>query len=264
MAAPSIEVRKILYRGNYQILPNPLQIGDISDHKPTGGKAAKIFGHVCPRCQGNLGHIFREEDGWLWFCGTSSCLTDDVSYQQKDKKETKDSEDASQVFSIGPKFYGVSLAKWRAEPNHQSLISAWIKKPENFLIVQGMPKTGKTFLCVALANHFLSQKQEFFYLRANRFFENIQQAINSGRLQHEAVRNMASKRLIAFDGLGEHSSSEWHKEMLFEFFDYRTANLLPTIVTTSYNWGQLQDTFGKSIYSRLNDEQNIKITVLHR
>lgn len=191
-------------------------------------------------------------------------MSDDVSYQQKDKKETKESQDASQVFSIGAKFYGATLAKWRADPNHQNLVSAWIKDPKGFLIVQGAPKTGKTYLCVALANHFITQKEEFFYLRANRFFENIQQAIGSGRLQHEAVRNMASRKLIAFDGFGEHSSSEWHREMLFEFFDYRVSNLLPTIVTTALNWGQIADMYGKSIYSRLNDEENLKMTVLHR
>ena len=164
-------------------------------------------------------------------------------------------------YGLGKRFENASLAKWHASKQDQLKVSAWVKCPENFLVSIGTPGTGKTFLCAALINHFVDQKKEVYYTNNRRFFEHIQAGMSKNIGQYESIQLFKEKEILIFDDLGASRNTDWQVEMILDLIDYRYENFLPTVFTSNYTSGEIEEIFSTRVMRRLFNEENKIIEV---
>lgn len=262
VSSEPIEVKRILYKGQNRNLTAPLHIGN-PKYDGVGSLCGNLIGYECPRCHENFGHYFRDSGGSLFFCGNSDCLKDDALCSDKSKATEIKHLDASEVFSLGSKYYNACLSKWRADNGHKELISRWISKPKNMLVLLGEPGTGKTYFCCAVANYFMELKKEVFYINMRRFIDRLYKSIADKGNQFDAIQKITSKEILIFDDLGSTTNTDWQKEVLLDLIDIRYSNEKPTIFTSNLSFKNMEDQLDKRIERRLNAPENLRIGVTH-
>lgn len=222
-----------------------------------------IQGHSCDRCNSSYGYLFFNNFGASWFCATDRCLAEDCAMSKgASKKEVEAVEyDAAHRFNLGARYVGASLSKWRADPMQQKYVNNWMKSDKCMLVLLGVPGTGKTYFCAAIANYLMEQKKHVRYFNSRWFFETIQKAIGAGNNQYETVKMIAEYDYLIFDDLGSSTNSEWQQEMLLELFDRRYSDKMPTIVTSNFDARSMEKALGGRTSRRVLDDQNFIISM---
>jgi len=229
-----------------------------------GALGGEIEEYVCPRCSKNFGYIFNDKTGCMYFCGADACLKDDSDASKAMKSNISyqaEPTDAAIKFGIGKQYVNASLSKWQSSQEQSSIVSRWLKNPSGMMVVTGQPRTGKTYFCAAVANHFLEKKKQVRYVNCRRFYEEITNAIRSEKSQYECIRQIAQNDVLIFDDVAASTNSEWQKEVLLDLIDQRYANELPTIFTTNLNEKDSGVALGERVASRIFS--NIVIGVVH-
>lgn len=195
----------------------------------------------------------------MYFCGEPKCLKDDVLSQKQSDKTPSQIEDAANKFGIGTRYRNATLSGWIASEQDKSSIVNWMRNPKNILCLLGIPGTGKTYFCAAVANWFIQQKKEIFYVNIRRFFESIQKAIASNGSQYEEIRRFSERPILIIDDLGASRGTEWQKEVILDLIDTRYSSELPTIITSNLSFNEMRELFDDRIERRLNNRDNIVI-----
>lgn len=229
--------------------------------KITGVNKGKINGYQCPRCQQNYGFVHFGEGYWFYFCAEDFCMKDDSdSSKGKRSSAPETPKCASGMFGVGMRYFNAHVSKLRLSNAIKETISRWTAKPKNFLVINGLPGTGKTYLCVALANFFLEKGTQVKYLNGRRFFEEVQSAIAAGKSQYEQIRKIASYELLILDDIGAATNSEWQREVVLDLIDYRYNEQKPTVITSNMNKVDLAVALGDRTARRIFSADNIVIT----
>lgn len=79
-------------------------------------------------------------------------------------------------------------------------------------------------------------------LSAKQLLDSIRDGFNGG--DRDALRRAERVPLLALDDLGAERPTDWAIETLTGLIDARTAEGLPTIVTSNYSLGQLREVWG--------------------
>ena len=77
---------------------------------------------------------------------------------------------------------------------------------------------------------------------AKQLLDSIREGFNGG--DRDALRRAETVPLLALDDLGAERPTDWAIETLTGLIDARTAEGLPTIVTSNYSLGQLRELWG--------------------
>ena len=77
---------------------------------------------------------------------------------------------------------------------------------------------------------------------ARQLLDSIRDGFNGG--DRDALRRSEAVPLLALDDLGAERPTDWAIETLTGLIDARTAEGLPTIVTSNYSLGQLRELWG--------------------
>lgn len=80
------------------------------------------------------------------------------------------------------------------------------------------------------------------FVSAKHLLDSIREGFNGG--DRDALRRAERVPLLALDDLGAERPTDWAIETLTGLIDARTAEGLPTIVTSNYSLGQLRDLWG--------------------
>jgi DNA replication protein DnaC len=234
----------------------------LNTDKITGGKVGNLEGYKCARCGQNHGFIFMDGGLWAWFCSDLECLKEDSTVSRQERiPDERQSRDASTIFGVGSRYYNAHVAKLKIDNNSKELLCRWVEKPNNFLIVLGVPGTGKTYICMALANLFLEKKAIVKYMNARRFFEEVQQAISYGKSQYEKIRQLARAEILILDDIGASANSEWQREVILDLVDQRYNEQKPTIITSNFSQPQMIEILGDRTTRRIMNKENLTITV---
>lgn len=192
-----------------------------------------------------------------------ACLTDDSNASKAKKNsevaKTKFDDDASKRFNIGSKYNNACLSRWLAPDEIKNAISQWLRNPKNMLVMLGIPDSGKTYFCVALANFFIGAKKNVRYMNTRRFFEEIQKNIQANQSQYEAIRKIAAVDILIFDDLAASTNSEWQKEVILDLVDQRYSEEKVTIFTSNLDWPSMRSLLGERTERRLHSEDNLII-----
>lgn len=201
-----------------------------------------------------------DKSGAMYFCGEKSCLIDDkeTSLANDRTKIKNQDKDAAREFSIGTNYTNASLSKWNVSQAVINLTREWVNNPNKFLVYQGIPGSGKTYFCAAIANFLFSLKREVRYIHTRDFLASCKKTFEQpGENPHDYVKLLCSCDILILDDLGSTMNTEYQKEMLLSLIDIRYSNNSPTIITTNLNNKEMINLLGERIARRVYDESKI-------
>lgn len=79
-------------------------------------------------------------------------------------------------------------------------------------------------------------------MTAKRLLDEVRDGYDGG--DRRALERYWSIRLLALDDVGAERPTDWAVETLTTLLDARTAEGLPTVVTSNYSLGRLRDLWG--------------------
>ena len=133
--------------------------------------------------------------------------------------------------------------------NHSQHFS---EKLDGWLLIQGGYGCGKTHLAAAIANLAVSVGIPTLFITVPDLLDNLRYAYQDPEASfEERFEEIRQCPLLILDDFGTQNATEWAREKLFQIFNYRYVNKLPTVVTTNL---PLEEIDGR-IRSRLQDPE---------
>jgi DNA replication protein DnaC len=107
--------------------------------------------------------------------------------------------------------------------------------PVGWLVLLGLPGTGKTHLSAAIANERRAGGHTAYFITAPDLLDYLRSAYApDSKVSYDKVfEAVRSAPLLVLDDLGSHSSTPWAQEKLFQLLNYRYNAALPTVITTN-------------------------------
>lgn len=111
------------------------------------------------------------------------------------------------------------------------------KKTNKGLYIVGDLGLGKTYLCVALANSLVKNKEKVAFVKVSNFFNEMKSYIGSrNELLDININKLLKADYLFLDDIGSEAVSEFVRDdILFRVLDYRLENKLTTIFTSNLN-----------------------------
>ncbi len=106
----------------------------------------------------------------------------------------------------------------------------------------GDPGTGKTYAAACAVRLAVERGRKGRLVTARRLLESIREGYDGG--DRSVLERATRIPLLAVDDLGAERPTAWAIETLTGLIDERTAEGLPTIVTSNYRLGRLRDLWG--------------------
>jgi DNA replication protein DnaC len=125
-------------------------------------------------------------------------------------------------------------------------------QPEGWLLLLGGFGCGKTHLAAAIANHVVQDhRMQVYFAVAPDLLHHLRAAYapTSDVTYDERFEQIRSVYLLIIDDLGAEQSTPWAAEKLYQIFNYRYNNRLPTVVTSNCDL----DSLDPRVRSRLCD-----------
>ncbi len=112
---------------------------------------------------------------------------------------------------------------------------AYAKNPEGWLVLKGGYGCGKTHLAAAIANQRIAMGHSALFVSTPDLLDHLRAAFSPNATtgydqRFEQIRNTP---MLILDDLGAQSNSDWAQEKLYQIFNHRYNNQLPTVVTTN-------------------------------
>jgi DNA replication protein DnaC len=127
---------------------------------------------------------------------------------------------------------------------------------DGWLLLHGSYGVGKTHLAAAIAHFAVSLGVPTLFLTVPDLLDWLRYAYGAEEYSFEArfeeIRNM---RLLVLDDLGTQNATPWAEEKLYQIFNFRYVNRLPTVITTN----QPLDEIEGRIQSRLRDPELVRV-----
>jgi DNA replication protein DnaC len=113
------------------------------------------------------------------------------------------------------------------------LAQGFAESPDGWLIFQGENGCGKTHLAAAIANYRLHAGKPVNFVVVPDFLDHLRSTFSpESRVTYDDVfERVKTAPLLILDDFGEHSSTPWAQEKLYQLINYRYNSRLPTVVT---------------------------------
>jgi len=131
------------------------------------------------------------------------------------------------------------------------LARGFAASPDGWLIFEGENGCGKTHLAAAIANYRLRQGNPIFFVVVPDFLDHLRSTFSpeSKVTYDEVFERVKTAPLLILDDFGEHTSTPWAQEKLYQLINYRYNSRLPMVVTTCCTLEEIEP----RISSRLAD-----------
>jgi len=125
------------------------------------------------------------------------------------------------------------------------------KSPEGWLVLLGDTGCGKTHLAAAIANYRFQTGKPVLFVVVPDFLDHLRSTFSpEGRAAYDQLfESVKNASLLILDDFGEHSTTPWAQEKLYQVINYRYNARLPTVVTTRCSLDEMDS----PISSRLAD-----------
>jgi DNA replication protein DnaC len=215
----------------------------------TGGTSASEEAVNCPKCK-DAGFIrYNVPLGHPKFGDVFPC---DCREQEREARHVEDLRRLSNLgaflhhdfASFDPYVDGVEEA--------YGVARAYADDPQGWLFFHGGCGAGKTHLAVAIALHVMEHKgMSVLFAVVPDLLDHLRSTFDPSSpvgydKRFEDVRNAG---LLILDDLGTENATPWAKEKLYQIFNYRYNEQLPTVVTSNHNFDRIEE----RVLSRLLD-----------
>ena len=236
-------------------LPHPCQPGQatgpgVPDHKASDSGKGKSEGEsICPQCLG-AGWLRMDVPvndprfGKLYPCVCRTQATELRNLEELYRLSNLDAFQTKIFANFDPEVPGVAEA-YRAAVEFAT-------HPEGWLVLLGGYGCGKTHLAAAIANYVVQDhRMQVYFAVAPDLLHHLRAAYapTSEVTYDERFEQIRSVYLLIIDDLGAEQSTPWAVEKLYQIFNYRYNNRLPTVVTSNCDL----DALDPRIRSRLCD-----------
>lgn len=140
--------------------------------------------------------------------------------------------------------------------------------PDGWVVIHGPPGNGKSHLAAAAYNSLKRRAKPTIFITAPEMLKSLTDLFNQSQANKEdtsygqRLETFKSVPVLILDDLGAHHEGKgWAQGVLFEVFDYRYRNRLPTIVTM--NISPDDPSLGERIADRLHDTHDGFATIYH-
>ena len=135
----------------------------------------------------------------------------------------------------------------------KSFVQRWTKTPTNWILLSGSDGAGKTHLAVAAAVARQEAGDEVFFASVADLLDHLRAAFapDSPITHDDLLWRIKTVNLLVLDDMGAERTSDFAEEKLFQILDYRYAEQLPAIITTSHL--DVTKQLRPRIFSRLSD-----------
>ena len=118
----------------------------------------------------------------------------------------------------------------------KTFMQNWVKLPTNWLLLVGSEGAGKTHLAVATATARQDEGDEVFFSSVADLLGHLRSTFSpDSPISHDdLLEQIKTVNLLVLDDMGAERNSPFAEEKLFQIVDYRYAEQLPTIITTSH------------------------------
>lgn len=126
------------------------------------------------------------------------------------------------------------------------------KEKDKGLYIYGMNGTGKTYLCIALANSLVKKREKVAFVKVSNFINEMKSYVGSySELIDININKLKKCTYLFLDDIGCETVSEFVRDdILFTILDYRLENKLTTIFTSNRDKSNLEEYYK---YDRKNN-----------
>jgi len=116
------------------------------------------------------------------------------------------------------------------------------KQPEGWLVLAGVNGCGKTHLSAAIVNYQYEAGRPAMFVVVPEFLDHLRNTFkpDSKVSYDQYFESVKTAPLLVLDDFGEHSSTPWAQEKLYQVINYRYNAELPTVVTTTYAMEEIE------------------------
>ena len=125
------------------------------------------------------------------------------------------------------------------------------KAPEGWLVLLGVSGCGKTHLAAAIANYRYQARQPALFVVVPEFLDHLRSTFGpDSKISYDQLfESVKTTPLLMLDDFGEHSTTPWAREKLYQVINYRYNARLATVITTR----STLEEFDSPVSSRLGD-----------
>lgn len=118
---------------------------------------------------------------------------------------------------------------------------SYAQKPSGWLILAGGPGCGKTHLAAAIGNYCSEKGSPPLLVVIPDLLDHLRAAFspNSMTSLDRRFEDVRTASLLILDDLGTQSTTPWAREKLYQLFNYRYNAELPTVITTSVLFSEM-------------------------
>ena len=195
------------------------------------------------------------------------------------QKRFDEFNDRQKLSLLGERYKNVMFNKARTTDNNRSVYDRCKRYVENAsemrknnigLYIFGANSSGKTFLTACICNELLWRGFRCVYTNLANMLHELQSGYNGrGMGESELLRRLQSYDFAFIDDLGKEfigreynaASSKWAESKLFEIINARYNAQRPTIFTSNYSIGELDDklTFDAAIVERITEMATVNM-----
>jgi DNA replication protein DnaC len=245
-----------------QIDPNEI---DIPIHRPGGAGARGTVElpqgrPVCPVCKG-AGYLSRKLPA-----GDFELVPCECKRREMEEKDYQDLQRMSNLDAFGDKTFdtfdstipgvadAVRACREFAESlsPHAAAQDAEAGPQKAWLLLMGLPGSGKTHLAAAVANEAIGRHIKTLFTIVPDMLDHLRSAYAPDSpvrfdVRIEAVRTIY---LLILDDLGTENASPWAGEKLYQIINYRYNHRLPTVITTNQDLDKIEQRIRSRIVDR--------------
>jgi DNA replication protein DnaC len=117
------------------------------------------------------------------------------------------------------------------------------RAPHGWIIFQGENGCGKTHLAAAIANYLRESGREVLFIIVPDLLDHLRSSFNpDSRIPYDTLFERLKKTpVLVLDDFGEHASTPWAQEKLYQLINYRYNAHLPTVVTTCLDLDNIEN-----------------------
>mgnify|MGYP006423259887 CR=1 FL=1 len=179
----------------------------------------------------------------------------------KKAKKKKIMENFNQC-KLGKRFYKRDFGTFEVNDENKTAYKTAINYSKTFenrikdgkgIIYSGRYGTGKTHLAAAILKKIIEQGYSGLFISTPTLISKFKQSWdkNNELKEHELINSMQEVDLLLLDDLGSENPKGWIRERLFTIINSRYEKMLPTVITTNCDLGEISEQLGGRIESRI-------------
>lgn len=225
---------------------------------PIAAASGSAEAEACPRCGGAGFYVFDVPFGNPNFARPIKC---DCRVEEERHRRVEDLRRLSDLDPFINQTFDNFDSRRRGIGEAFAVAQQFANDPYGWLIFVGPTGCGKTHLAAAIANSVLARRMQVLFAVAPELLDELRNTYTPGSdaKYSDVLEGIRGAPLLIIDDLGTEYPSAWAGEKLYQIFNWRYNNRLPTVVTMNPRaWQDLDE----RVKSRTQDGELARVLLL--